>query len=141
MNTLGIDALRADIFKELMKLDKEKLSEVYRFVKKLASKEASEVRLLQDILDKSADYAVKAYERGDFRSTQDVMGLQDDKLREGHRFVKSLVDIRETKDKEYVMPDDLLQKVAEYTMKNIENEGPYYTTDEVDEYINRRMGW
>ena len=52
-----------------------------------------------------------------------------------------MVDIRETKDKEYVMPDDLLQKVAEYTMKNIENEGPYYTTDEVDEYINRRMGW
>lgn len=43
MNTLGIDALRADIFKELMKLDKEKLSEVYKFVKKLASKEASEV--------------------------------------------------------------------------------------------------
>lgn len=32
MNTLGIDALRADIFKELMKLDKEKLSEVYKFV-------------------------------------------------------------------------------------------------------------
>ena len=61
MNTLGIDALRADIFKELMKLDKEKLSEVYKFVKKLASKEASEVQLLQDILDKSADYAVKAY--------------------------------------------------------------------------------
>lgn len=72
---------------------------------------------------------------------KEVMGLQDDKLREGHRFVKSLVDIRETKDKEYVMPDDLLQKVAEYTMKNIENEGPYYTTDEVDEYINRKMGW
>lgn len=141
MNTLGIDALRADIFKELMKLDKEKLSEVYKFVKKLALKEASEVRLLQDILDKSADYAVKAYERGDFRSTQDVMGLQDDKHREGHRFVRSLVDIRETKDKKYVMPDDLLQKVAEYTMKTIENEGPFYTTDEVDEYINRRMGW
>lgn len=99
------------------------------------------MQLLQDILDKSADYAVKAYERGDFRSTEEVMGLQGDKLREGHRFVKPLVDIRETKDKEYVMPDDLLQKVAEYTMKNIENEGPYYTTDEVDEYINRRMGW
>lgn len=72
---------------------------------------------------------------------KEVMGLQGDKLREGHRFVKSLVDIRETKDKEYVMPDDLLQKVAEYTMKNIENKGPFYTTDEVDEYINRRMGW
>lgn len=40
-----------------------------------------------------------------------------------------------------MMPDDLLQKVAEYTMKTIENEGPFYTTDEVDEYINRRMGW
>lgn len=38
MNTLGIDALRADIFKELMKLDKEKLSEVYKFVKKTGFK-------------------------------------------------------------------------------------------------------
>lgn len=72
---------------------------------------------------------------------KEVMGLQGDKLREVYRFVKSLVDIRETKDKEYVMPDDLLQKVAEYTMKTIENGGPFYTTDEVDEYINRRMGW
>lgn len=72
---------------------------------------------------------------------KEVMSLQDDKLREVHRFVKSLVDVRETKDKEYVMPEDLLQKVAEYTMKTIENGGPFYTTDEVDEYINKRMGW
>lgn len=72
---------------------------------------------------------------------KELMSLQDDKLREVHRFVKSLVDVRETKDKEYVMPEDLLQKVAEYTMKTIENGGPFYTTDEVDEYINKRMGW
>lgn len=73
MNTLGIDTLRADIFKELINLDQEKLSEVYKYVKNLASKGTPEVQLLQDILDKSANYAVKAYERGDFRSTKEVM--------------------------------------------------------------------
>ena len=73
MNTLSVDTLRVDIFKELINLDQEKLSEVYKYVKNLASKGTPEVPLLQDILDKSANYAVKAHERGDFRSTQEVM--------------------------------------------------------------------
>ena len=42
---------------------------------------------------------------------------------------------------EYVMPDDLIQSVAEYTMKVAESEGPLYSTTEVTDYIDKKMGW
>lgn len=73
MNIMNVDTLRVDIFKKLLNLDQEKLSEVYKFVKELASKRDSETLILKEILDASADYAVKAHKRGDFRSTEEVM--------------------------------------------------------------------
>lgn len=73
MNIMNVDTLRIDIFKELLNLDQEKLSEVYKFVKELASKRDSETLILKEILDASADYAVKAHKCGDFHSTEEVM--------------------------------------------------------------------
>lgn len=52
MNTLSVDTLRVDIFKELINL---------------------ETPLLQEILDASADYAIKAHKRGEFHSTGEIM--------------------------------------------------------------------
>lgn len=65
--------MRVDIFKELINLDQEKLSEVYKYVKELASNRNSETHILKEILDASADYAVKAHKRGDFHFTEEVM--------------------------------------------------------------------
>ena len=73
MNTFSVDTLRVDIFKELINLDQEKLSEVYKYVKELASKGNSETLILKEMLDASADYAVKAHKRGEFHSTEEVM--------------------------------------------------------------------
>lgn len=70
---MSIDTLRVNIFKELVNLDHEKLVDVYKYVKELASKENSETLVLQKILDISADYAVKAHKQGNFRPTQEVM--------------------------------------------------------------------
>lgn len=73
MNTFSVDTLRVDIFKELINLDQEKLSEVYKYVKELASRGNSETLILKEMLDASADYAVKAHKRGEFHSTEEVM--------------------------------------------------------------------
>ena len=64
MHTLSVDTLRVDIFKELINWDQEKLSEVYEYVKNLASKENSETSLVQELLDTSVDYAIKAHKTG-----------------------------------------------------------------------------
>lgn len=45
------------------------------------------------------------------------------------------------KIKEYVMPDDLLESVADYTLKVAENDGPLYSTTEVKDYVDKKMGW
>ena len=50
MNTFSVDTLRVDIFKELINLDQEKLSEVYKYVKELASKGNSETLILKEML-------------------------------------------------------------------------------------------
>ena len=73
MNTFSVDTLRVDIFKELINLDQEKLSEVYKYVKELTSKGNSETLILKEMLDASADYAVKAHKHGEFHSTEEVM--------------------------------------------------------------------
>ena len=49
MNTFSVDTLRVDIFKELINLDQEKLSEVYKYVKELASKGNSETLILKEM--------------------------------------------------------------------------------------------
>ena len=64
LHTLSVDTLRVDIFKELINWDQEKLSEVYEYVKNLASKENSVTSLLQELLDTSVDYAINAHKTG-----------------------------------------------------------------------------
>ena len=44
------------------------------------------------------------------------------------------------KIKEYVMPDDLLESVAEYTLKLAKNDGTLYSTTEVKDYVDKKMG-
>mgnify|MGYP005842773943 CR=1 FL=1 len=73
MNTANGDTLRVNIFKELVNLDSEKLNQVYKYIKSLTSKEESDVSVLQNLLDASADYALKAHKRGEIHSTQEVM--------------------------------------------------------------------
>lgn len=73
MNAVSGDTLRVNIFKELVNLDSEKLSQVYSYIKKLTSKDDSDISILQNLLDASADYALKAHNKGEFHSTQEVM--------------------------------------------------------------------
>lgn len=73
MNTISSDTLRVDIFKELINLDSEKLTQVYKYIKKIASKKETDTALLQELLDASAEYALQAHKRGEFHTTQEVM--------------------------------------------------------------------
>ena len=69
-----------------------------------------------------------------------VMELNEDKLKEVYSFVNSLLK-QEEKVKEYELPEELLQQVADYTDKLIAKRGPFYTTEEVFDEIDKKMGW
>ena len=71
METMNLDSMRGDIFKELMTLDKNNL--LYAYILTLTKrKETVEVTLLEEMLDANAEYALKAHERGDVYTTEDV---------------------------------------------------------------------
>lgn len=74
-------------------------------------------------------------------TSKDVMTLREYKLQELHRFTKSLVAVYDTEKRECVMLKDLLEKVTAYTMEAIKNGGPFYTTSEVFDSIDRKFGW
>lgn len=74
-------------------------------------------------------------------TSKDVMTLREYKLQELHRITKSLVAVYDTEKSECVMLKDLLEKVAAYTMEAIKNGGPFYTTSEVFDSIDRKFGW
>ena len=57
MNTYT-DILRNDIFKELVNMDRDKLVDVYRYVKAVAAREEMDSEELGMLLDAAADYAV-----------------------------------------------------------------------------------
>lgn len=73
--------------------------------------------------------------------SKDVMTLREYKFQESHRFTKSLVALHGTEKSESVMLADLLKKVAAHTMEAIKNGGPFYTTSEVFDSIDRKFGW
>lgn len=73
MNTVNGDTLRINIFKELMSLDSEKLNQVYEYIKNLTTKNETDITVLQNLLDASADYALQAHKRGEFHSTSEAM--------------------------------------------------------------------
>lgn len=70
---------------------------------------------------------------------REVMALSEDKLRKVYDYIEVLASKKEAA--EYVMPDDLIESVAEYTLKVAEDEGPLYSTTEVKDYVNKQMGW
>ena len=72
MNTYT-DILRNNIFKELVNMDRDKLVDVYRYVKAVAAKEEVDSEELGKLLDAAADYAVKAHQQGDSHSTQEAL--------------------------------------------------------------------
>ena len=69
-----------------------------------------------------------------------VMELNEDELKEVYSFDNSLLK-QEEKVKEYELPEELLQQVADYTDKLIAKGGPFYTTEEVFDEIDKKMGW
>ena len=73
--------------------------------------------------------------------SKDVMTLREYKLQELHRFTKSLVVVYDTEKSECAMLKDLLEKIAAHTMQAIKNGGPFYTTSEVFDSIDRKFGW
>ena len=73
--------------------------------------------------------------------SKDVMTLREYKLQELHRFTKSLVVVYDTEKSECAMLKDLLEKIAARTMEAIKNGGPFYTTSEVFDSIDRKFGW
>ncbi len=72
---------------------------------------------------------------------REVMTLSEDKLRKVYDYIEVLTSKKEVEVKEYVMPDDLIQSVAEYTLKVEESDGPMYSTTEVKDYVDKKMGW
>ena len=71
--------MRGDIFKELMTLDKNNL--LYAYILTLTKrKETVEVTLLEEMLDANAEYALKAHERGDVYTTEDVRNYIEEQL-------------------------------------------------------------
>lgn len=87
MKTINLDTLRVHIFKDLMSLDKEALTEVFAFVTSLKRK-----------------------------------------------------TIVENKEKEYEIPDDLLEAIVAEAEKQIER-GEVYSTEEVMRIVEQEMGW
>ena len=76
---MNLDSMRGDIFKELMTLDKNNL--LYAYILTLTKrKETVEVTLLEEMLDANAEYALKAHERGDVYTTEDVRNYIEDQL-------------------------------------------------------------
>ena len=81
METMNLDSMRGDIFKELMTLDKNNLQKLYAYILTLTKrKEAVEVTLLEALLDANAEYALKAPERGDVYTTEDVRNYIEEQL-------------------------------------------------------------
>ena len=79
MDTMNLDSMRGDIFKELMTLDKNNL--LYAYILTLTKrKETVEVTLLEEMLDANAEYALKAHERGDVYTTEDVRNYIEEQL-------------------------------------------------------------
>lgn len=72
---------------------------------------------------------------------REVMTLSEDKLRKVYDYIEVLTSKKEVEVKEYVMPDDLMQSVAEYTLKAAEDDGTMYSTTEVKDYVDKKMGW
>ena len=63
-----------------------------------------------------------------------------EQLRQVYDYLSSLL-LERQEVKEYVMPIDLLESAVEYTNKVIEKGGPFYTTSEVFDSIDRELGW
>ncbi|WP_129734004.1 hypothetical protein [Parabacteroides goldsteinii] len=64
----------------------------------------------------------------------------EEQLRQVYDYLSSLL-LERQEVKEYVMPIDLLESAVEYTNKVIEKGGPFYTTSEVFDSIDRELGW
>lgn len=64
----------------------------------------------------------------------------EEQLRQVYDYLSSLL-LERQEVKEYVMPIDLLESAVEYTNKVIEEGGPFYTTSEVFDSIDRELGW
>ena len=78
---MNLDSMRVNIFKELMTLDKNNLQKLYAYILTLTKrKETVEVTLLEEMLDANAEYALKAHERGDVYTTEDVKNYIEDQL-------------------------------------------------------------
>ena len=76
---MNLDSMRGDIFKELMTLDKNNL--LYAYILTLTKrKETVEVTLLEEMLDANDEYALKAHERGDVYTTEDVRNYIEEQL-------------------------------------------------------------
>ena len=81
METMNLDSMRGNIFKELMTLDKNNLQKLYAYILTLTKKkETAEVTLLEEMLDANAEYALKAHERGDVYTTEDVRNYIEEQL-------------------------------------------------------------
>lgn len=52
-----------------------------------------------------------------------------------------MVSKQKQEEKEYTMPEDILQSLVEYSMKEVEEGGPLYSTAEVFDFIDKGMGW
>ena len=81
METMNFDSIRGYIFKEFMTLDKNNLQKLYAYILTLTKrKETVEVTLLEEMLDANAEYALKAHERGDVYTIEDVRNYIEEQL-------------------------------------------------------------
>lgn len=80
MKSISADTLRVNIFSELVNLDSDKLNQIYNYVKSLTAKDDTDSRILKELLESSANYALQAHKRGEFYTTQEVMEELDKEM-------------------------------------------------------------
>lgn len=69
-----------------------------------------------------------------------VMNLNRIQLEAVSTFIASLPDKDENAEG-YELPDELLQSAINYTCRTIEEGGPFYTTEEVFNRLDKEMKW
>ncbi|HBO25472.1 MAG TPA: hypothetical protein DD657_01580 [Culturomica sp.] len=81
METVNLDGIRMNIFREIMKLDEVSLLEVYKYmVSRHMCDKAAEKEVVKEVLSSSVNEALKAQKEGRLCSTEIAMGKLDQEM-------------------------------------------------------------
>ncbi len=69
---------------------------------------------------------------------KELVNLDRDQLQRVSDFIATL---GVKKEREYVMPTELLESVLDYTMRVAEENGALYSTEQAFDQVDKRLGW